>query len=692
MSLPFFKKQTSNEQYFGLLIKESEALGFLLEKKGDSISIIAQEKTTFINGWDTVLEQIDDMLFTLEQKKKTKVNKVIFYVYSYLIDQETKNIKKQFLPTFKSIVKHLELKPLGYIECYEAVVHSLENKQQSPLTAVLVELEKSSVSVFVYKGGRKSYAKTIERSLSIVEDLENIFADIKGDIMLPSRIILYDSYDLHTESTTILSHKWSSDLFVQYPRVEIVKPEELQRELVNIFSNQISEPTMTMHDEEEIEKYKEVKKEVLGFTVGGDVSRKIEHPHHVLDTSRSSVSSRKLSLLTSIRASLAKMNINRLFKIPVLKFSHKIMGVITIVAILSLAFLLELFFHKAKINIYFPSRILTKSVTILSSDVKNEITFKSATMSAQLQDKKSTTGKRDVGEPAKGEVTIVSYDDNSRVFSKGTVIETKGIKFALSDDVKVASQSVVIDSTFNRTTFPGKGKVSVVASAIGPEGNLTKNQKFSIADLSSSTFFAVNESAFNGGTKRQVRTVAKQDVEELKESLIKKAQKDAEEKLQKTNGEQVLLKNLTETVLDASKTTKEVGEEANEVGITVTTNTTYYTYSKKDLSKYLEKQFSSDISPGYKIDSDKINAEVKKTKNNGNDIVLDVAARASEIRKISSSEILSKVTGRQKSALDKILKLEFQALRYDMKSNTPVFFLNGWLPFFQKNIEIIISS
>lgn len=687
LSLPFIKNKENNELYLGLFVKEVEVVGFVFEKHGERLELIVDEKRNLTNSWDNLLEDVDELIFSLEQKTKKHLEKAIFFVYSNLIDQNTKEIKKTYIPIFKDIVKHLELKPLGYIECYEAIASYFEKKEQSPLTAILVEIEKSNIGVFIYKGGHKSFSKNILRTDQIVNDLEGIFTDVKDELMLPSRIILYDSYNLHAESSMIISHRWASELFIQHPRVEIVNPSELNKGLMQIFGNQINADDFVVAKEGSA---LEEKKDVMGFTIGQEVEHKkevnrVEEIEEAGEEPKGKIRSGRLGIL-------GKVNVLGILK-RLGKFGRLgRLGMMGLLFIFLALFAMEYFFHKANLNILFPSKMLSKSVdlSILVGDSSGQgFQIKSATLSADLSDKKNTTGKRDVGDKATGEVTIYNLTTQSLAFNKGTDLTTNGIKFVLADDVKVVSAQI---SSSSGDMVSGKSKVKVQAANIGPDGNVGAGQKFTLSGLVDPSFVK-NDNAFTGGSKKQVGTVSKQDIQDLKDSILKKAKEEAVSKLKtsSSSGEE-LIDTLTDTNLDNIKLSKELGEEASNLTMNASANTAYFTYSPKDVRGYLKSTFKGDIPSGFRLDEDKITFEFQDTKQVKDNISLTILAKAQILKDVAKSDIVNKIVGKRKTEIEKLLKDDFQASGYEIKTSSSLFFLDYWLPFFKKNISLTVSS
>ena len=272
MKLPFFSDNTPpRDYYFGLFLKENKGIGYIISGINKKLSLVAKKEFAYTNGWESLTQNVDDVLFKLENDTKCRIEKTIFFLFSHLVDSKTKEIKKLYLQKIKELTKSIEIKPIGYIECYEAVVSYLQTKEGTPLTSILIELDDTNIDIFIYKGGHKMHNYVVARTDNIIDDLHSVLDDLGKNTNLPNRIILYNSSGLVEESTKIISHKWSSDLFVQLPRVEILKEEHIFEGLLAVFEEQIyrsapaSQTTLT----------KEEPKEVLGFLVGQDVGESV---------------------------------------------------------------------------------------------------------------------------------------------------------------------------------------------------------------------------------------------------------------------------------------------------------------------------------------------------------------------------------------------------------------------------------
>lgn len=676
MKLPFFSKSSDEGKiFFGLFLKEKGGIGLVLKSEDVKIVLLDQEKFNYTDGWEHLAEDIDNLIVKLEQRTKVKLLDTIFFVYSHFIDEKTKEIKKPYLQKIKDLVKSLNLKALGYIECYEAIIHYLGKREELPLTAVILELDKSELSVFVYKRGKLVYTKTLAHTDNLVDDLLSCFTEIKGKFLLPSRIILYNSKDLDNESTAIVTYRWSEEFFVQLPRVEIVKEHELIQGLLDVFAEQFQHKAKQAEFTD-----RQSPSEIMGFVIGGDVAvTKKDVPSKSAPSSFPQVSI--VPLLTNIKLIFYKI------KAFIFSLGKKWTISLGIILIVSSLFLNEYFLHKADLTVFLPAIKMQKDV-LLNSD---ELSIQSVSNLVELKDSKNTTGKKDIGEAAKGTVTLHNFDDKEKTFSKGSVLDTAGIKFNLDSEIKVASASVV---TINGGLVkqPGKAKVTVIAQAIGPQGNLSANKQFKIDDFSSVLYFAVNESQFSGGTKREIKTTSKKDQEDLEKSILEAAKKQKPETVKKEDTDKKFLNPLTETSVVEAKFDKEIGEESDKLNIQAKVNTTKYFYSEKALIDYLVKLLKNDLEKGYNLENKQISYTLKNTVKKNDKITLDLSIKAKALKEISKQEILKQIKGKSTESVNAILKEKFkvEGSKQDIEPDIPL--LEGFFPLFDKNISIVFSS
>lgn len=678
MKFPFLLRSplTTDEYFYGLFLKEQEGVVFIFKLRGNQLNVVTQQKFAYSSGWENILNDIDEVMTQLEEETKRTIHSAIFFVYSHVIDANAKAIKHPYVKYMKELVKNLELKPMGYIECMEGVVEYLKKKEGTSLSAVLIELDKTQLSICVYKGGNAVFFESVARGTDLVKDLLTVFEKIKGTVLLPSRIILYNSSDLDDEATRILSHRWDQDLFIQLPRVEVIREVELFQGLQHVFQEQIGERKEA--SKKDLPQQKEEKKEVLGFVLGEDIE--IKHPR--TETKRVTLS------LSSIINPLKNRIPSFTFMKP-LRFRFSLIGALLIGISV---FLLEYSFHKARITVFVPAKSFHKTIPFSTTPIADTHQFEviEATYSAEFRQSKPATGQREIGEKAQGSVIINNFDSREKVFPKGTRLETDSIRFTLNQEVKVASPTVSLQGT-GFIQKPGTAKADVSASEIGPRGNIDKGKQLTIEDFPSLTYFAVSDTVFSGGSKKTVQTVSKQDIEELRNSVLEKAKEEHQKKITTLlKSDEAILSQLTATVLRQPVFSKEIGEEAQEIELRTQVVTIYYLINNDKVRETMKVSLARDVEVGFEIDS--ILYSVKGAKKEKNVISAVFEVDAKEAKQIDRDKMFKSLIGKQKENVEEMLKKEYGIVGFELDVDSPLPFFGNRMPFFGKNIDLKLSS
>ncbi len=686
----FQAAKQQDDIYLGLFLKEKDGVILFIQNKGNKLEILAKEAFSYTNSWDNIVEDVDDALYKLETHTKKSPEKTIYFIYSHLIDDSTREIQRSILHKIKELSKNLELKPLGYIECHEGISSYLEKKDGVPTTSTLIELDSTTLSVFVYKGGKVIFKETAKRGQEIVDDLIPIFEKVKHIAMIPSRIVLYDSKKVGIEAEKILSYRWNSELFMQLPKVEVVTEQELLESLISVFSAQVLLP---------VERQKipsEEKEDTFGFVIGGDVPakdvREEQESHEQVVTQPLVEKTNPLSnAVSAVKAFISTLGVR--LKSYSLKMKGVPIPVLALVGaglIVLAVFLIEFYFHKAELTVFFPGKAVDKSLTINASTKADTSALKlaEATTNTELNNSKSTTGKKEIGEKAKGSVTVYNSSlTEGKSFSKGTTITApNSTAFLLNSDVKVASASG--DAT---AITPSTAKVDVAAVEIGQEGNVASGTKFSI-EGESAVVIAKNDSAFTGGVKRTVQTVAKQDIDTLRAQALKKAQEYSDKEVQKSlKGGVKVLSNLSDVNLQDPQFSHDAGEEAGQVSIKSKADITYYTYKDDDLLKMMQSRLKGDVEKGYDLPKNTIKYSVGKISSKSGEFQIAFDVKAKQVKSLKEEDVEKVLAGKSEDDLEKILKEKFGASGLEFRIHSPVLLLHNRLPFFRNNINFKVS-
>lgn len=395
-------------------------------------------------------------------------------------------------------------------------------------------------------------------------------------------------------------------------------------------------------------------------------------------------------------ASLKKIKVKEIIDFVKTKTSgnRKILLIPLAIILLLLVILYFYFFTtKATVTLLLTPKSESKtaqSITFSSSsptDISNSIIatdFVSVTETGSIT--ANVTGKKDVGTPAKGSVTVFNNDSNPVTFPSGTTItSSNSLNFTLDKAVTVASASGDI---FSGTT-PGTTSVLVTASDIGGDYNLPSGTKFTIG--SDSNVAAKNDNAFSGGTKKQATVVSKDDQQALLSKLPKQLESKAKDDISKKamSGKTILPTFIQESVTDKSFN-KNVDDQASQLTLKGTVSFKAASYDNSDVLTLAKTVFtSSDAVLGK--DNLEISAKNISVEKN-NDVSADLTIKAKLFPKLDQNSLKQQIAGssvlKATNMLSNIPQVE--SVNIAISPNIP--FLPKNLPGNIKNIIINLSE
>ncbi len=400
----------------------------------------------------------------------------------------------------------------------------------------------------------------------------------------------------------------------------------------------------------------------MGFVIGGEIDKKIPKIEKNYFDKPKQFFSEILS------------------KIKQFKFSKNILLISGAIFIIMAFFLIEYFFHKTEIILTLPSQIIEKNLVV--DDLQPDISTKSTSFSVS----KKTTGNTEVGEKAKGEVTIHNFSSSEIQFDKGTKIVTSNLFFMLDSDTKVSSGSLTSDK---QSQFPGKTKTKVTAETIGDKYNIAANNTFKIEELPEADYFAINENTLTGGSKKEVKNVSEEDILALEKEVQKKAKAYQKDKINsdfiKTH---LLINQLGSIKFGDLNYDKELGEEATTLTLKTKANITNVGLNNIKLQKRILPELTKVAKKNYVVDKNNLKIETTSAKQNKDNYIfnLDIVARASQ--KIDLSEFRSDINGRDIDKIEKILSKKYKIEKLEVNVDHPIGFFKKFVSLINNNIDL----
>src|SRR3990167_8317127 len=570
-----------------------------------------------------------------------------------MIDAVTHEIKDPHKTTIKKISSELELEPLGYIDIQEAIQGYIN--QKSFVNCMVVQLSESEIEVTIYKGGVVAHTQYCPRTDDVASDLEEVLKSVPDKRILPTKIIIYGATDNEKVSSTITSHDWDEKIFAEHPTITALSDGDLYK----IFADTFVKELISSDSEEDIGDTltDDISSagSAFGFVFGGDIRDTDAQEPQLTHTSHRPTKKKTLvQFINKINDKVKSLFSKKNMSAKNAKGRKNIIIVLIILIGAGLLFIgYEYFFHKATITVYLQSKSASDSIDltlpVTETPSGKKLTVVTHTKVVEFNDKKVSTGTRDVGEKAKGDVSIHNFDNSERNIERGTKIIKGELEFVLDNDVKIASSSGI---TSDGTKQSGKAKVSVTADAIGSAHNISKDTQLTIASLPESLYIAIADADFTGGTQKKIKTVSRDDLDALE-----------------------------------ANAKKEVGEEADTVSIKANTEINYFTVSKKLLHEKIKEELLKD-NKEYTLSDDSLVISFENAANNVDEVELAIGAKADIYKDIDTKKLLDELPMSSVRTITGKLQEKYNVEDVKLTEVSPSF--GGfvpWIPIFRKNIK-----
>lgn len=214
----------------------------------------------------------------------------------------------------------------------------------------------------------------------------------------------------------------------------------------------------------------------------------------------------------------------------------------------------------------------------------------------------TATGEKEVGEKAKGEVIFRNCEDESSItIQSGTGVSAGGKTYITQATVVVPGGSGTWFSGCN----PGvSDPVSIVAQEIGDEYNIDEGAQFSVAghpDSGSKYLRATAETDIDGGSKKKVTVVTKEDVDKAATQAANQDMESIKKQLtDKFGGGVVVLDASFDVNKGGVTSTPAVGAEATDGKARLGGSVSYTMLgvAESEASKFLDAYFTKQIKDG----------------------------------------------------------------------------------------------
>lgn len=705
--LPFAKKDVELEYYFALNIGNEELTAALWTIEGKELKIL---DTTFdsYSSQGEITSVADKLLDAVLGIREVEPQKILFGVPSYWLSDDS--LKDEYLKLLRSLVKNLELTPMAYVATANALVNLLEKLEGVPTTAILAGFEENHITTTVARAGKLDGVKVIQKGENSGVDLEKALLTFASVETLPSKILIYDSNsNLERLKSQLLSYNWMSKLsFLHFPKIDILGSgieiksvclagaSELNSNV--IYTDQplkklADKPVMI--DEEDIESEEREKgkeEEKVGGNFGfmvGDVSKQAEKEEEkelVLpeESNLLEVEDFEDEVATKRKFNFKKFNPKKLVKSPIL------LGIVAIILVILVALV---FIPKADVKIFVEPKILEKDAQVIADPTQKTVDENAKIIPGQIVEtqvfgsgKDSASGKREVGDSAKGTVVLRNKTDSVIPLSKGiTLSSSNGLKFNLDFSVTIASKSAD-DGTW------GKVNGTVTAAGIGADGNLASGTDLTVSGYTTDKVVAKAEGNFSGGNSKTITVVSADDQKRLLAKVSSNLRLQAQQQLQeKLAGKKILQEALTEEVLSKSYN-KNINDQASELSLNLSAKYKGTAYNDSDLRLIVSKLVTTQVPDGFSLDINdtETQADVSSVDKNGK-VVFLAKFKAKLIPKLDTQKIKNQIKGRSLLEVQNIIKGMDNVLGSDIKISPKLPAFLQRLPILTRNITVEVG-
>lgn len=680
MQLPFFQKNNIStvprDYILALEISQGVAKSAVwtvvnaqtqVVSVGSPVNWKDPDLTSLISAIDTTVSEASDRV---DEGGKILINKVILGLPASWIKDD--KIDSEKMTWVRQISEKLKLTPVGFVVTFEAVIRFVQHKEGVPLTAITLGFWPNVLEMSLVRLGKIEGSVTVSRSQNLTDDVVEGLSRFPAVDMLPSRMLLYDSgIDLEEVKQLLLSYPWLSPSrkfgFLHFPKVEILPADFTIRAVALSGGTEVAVSLGMLEKVSQTETLPATAAD-FGFTPE-DI-----HNKPVVEVVESEVEKPKFVLP---KFSLPHPNIHFHFPHFSFKFKWGINLVIVLFVLIGL-FVVVWAVPKAKVNLEFQT-------TSINHTFLAELATQSVEASASEELSASTTGTKIIGDKAVGSVSISNALDIPKNFPAGTTIYSpSGLKFILDSDVAVASASGSSDNL-----VVGKATVKITAAKVGTESNLSAGTIFRIGTFAVTQISAKNDIAFSGGSSREVKAVAKSDIETLRAQVLDKAKANAKQQLlDKTASQKLILDSITSQTASEDLDHK-IGDSADTINLKLTVRTKGVVINQSDLAKVTAAEINPIVPSGFTVQLiETSNLSIKKTTPDSSQISISATART--VPQIDNQIIVKTIAGKGLEKAREYLQTLPGIVKIDFQISPAIPVITSRLPFRPSRIEVSI--
>ncbi len=503
--IPFLQPKGKSDGFVLLVFFSGEKIyGYAFEEANldNRTALYSEHADPFLKD---ATDKIEKIILDCEKDLKggAYLKKTVLFLNS-LYATESGALREDFLKQIKKNLKNLDLENLGYVHLYEAVTHTYAESRKH---FYIIEESVYDFTVYEVKQGETVKTAKVAKTQSEAENWKELEKILEGKT---ERIGFF--YRPPQKKT------FHIDILIQEP------------ELIDIFTKiyfKNGEPPKNVPAQGEAEERKEPDRlphsslsglpSAPGFTDGTEKTWAVPAEEDEKPPLKAEV----VNKLSS-------------FKMPKLNLAFQKKWLLFLAVFLIPGYLF--FLHQADVQLTTKKENFSTEIDFVIVERKfGEVLSEDVAIKVSKQ----TSGEKEVGEKASGEVSIYNGSFEKKDIAEGTEIKTQkgGVAFVTLSSVTVPAATITanLDEGVVTRSF-GKKSVGLKAVKIGADANINEGTKLVFADLPEDDFYAVATQDFSGGFKKTVRVFSAEDKEELSEKAMSSVKRELQVKFNGKKG------------------------------------------------------------------------------------------------------------------------------------------------------------
>jgi hypothetical protein len=254
------------------------------------------------------------------------------------------------------------------------------------------------------------------------------------------------------------------------------------------------------------------------------------------------------------------------------------------------------------------------------------------------------TGTAIVGEKAKGTLTFINCTGTPVTFAAGAQIKAEGTSTTYTLDAAIADVPAISGSNCGTKTG------SVTATKIGTASNKEEGTEFDFSSgLNEPSYNVIADSgqSLSGGTSQEVTIASADDQSKLLTDLQKELVTKAKETIRSQSGiDEVVVEAAIKTEVVEKKYSHAVGEQAENVTLTLKIKLTTVTYKGTDIQDLISQTLSSLVPSGFTLFPGETAIEPLNPVLSGKKLTFRAKVSAEVIPDIDAEKIKNDLAGR----------------------------------------------